>query len=477
MNLINALQTKDTVTTNGMVTNSTSLSACVDMFFNIGALRGKDVNTIQNLFVKAYAEDKLIATKLLFWSRDVRGGSGERQIFRDIIKYLATSRNKNVVAENIGLIPFFGRWDDLLVLIGTPLENDALSLIKEGLADSHTCPLVAKWMPRPNVKGGAKKVWAHTLRKFLGQTPKEYRKMLVEGSNTVEQAMCAKDWSRIEYSKIPSKAMSDYMKAFARNDKDRFTQYIESLEKGETKINAGAVYPYDIVKNMKNGNSRGADAQWNALPNYMEGNTERVLPVVDVSGSMGSAAGGNPSLTCMDIAVSLGLYISERNVGPFKDAFVTFSESPKVQVLKGTLTERHNQLRRADWGYNTNLQKVFEVVLKKAVDNSVSQEDMPSMIIILSDMQFDTGTGNSWNDTAQELIERKYSEAGYEVPKVVYWNLNSHGDSPVTFNKQGTALVSGFSPSLLTSLLSGGSITPETMMLKVVNSERYSRIV
>jgi hypothetical protein len=278
--------------------------------------------------------------------------------------------------------------------------------------------------------------------------------------------MCSNEWSAIEYSKVPSKAMSDLMKAFSKHDKERFGAYLTSLEKGETKINACAVYPYDIVKNMQTGNARGADAQWNALPNYMEGNEEKVIPLVDVSGSMQTPAGGNPAITCMNVAISLGLYISERNVGPFKDAFLTFSESPTLEVTKGSLSERYRQMRDSKWGGSTNLQKAFEALLDKAVKGNVPSSEMPTMMIILSDMEFNQAVGSgyrgapTWSDTAQEMIEKMYTAAGYRVPKIVYWNLQSRGDKnkPVKFDKNGTALVSGFSPALLTSLLAGKDI-------------------
>ena len=302
--LIDAIRTKDTTTANGMSSHSTSLNACVDMFFNVGAMRGKSkTNEVVNLFVKAYAEDKLLALKLAFWARDVRGGAGERQIFKDIASYLATSRNKASIKKNIALIPEFGRWDDLLVFIGTELESVALDVIKKGFDNDNTRGLVAKWMPRPTGKNPINRRDANIIRKHLGLSPKAYRKLLVEHSNTVEQAMCAKNWGAIEYSKIPSKAMSDYNKAFQKNDGDRFNAYLALLENGETKINASAIYPYDVLKNLKQGNSRGADAQWAALPNFMEGNTERVLPLVDVSSSMTCSAGDSRTLTCMDIAI------------------------------------------------------------------------------------------------------------------------------------------------------------------------------
>ena len=474
MKLVDALQTKNTLTENGMVTNSSSLNDCVNLFFQIGAMRGQDKNRVINTFVKAYEEDALTAMKILFWVRDVRGGAGERQIFKDIVNYLASSRTESM-RKNLNLISEFGRWDDLLSLVGTPLENDALSLISDALKNGDG--LAAKWMPRPNVNNREKKRQAGALRKFLKLTPGAYRKMLAELSKTVEQLMCANEFGKINYSHVPSKAMSDYMRAFGRNDGLRFTSYLESVQKGDVKINAGAVYPYDIVKNLKYGSSNGADAQWNALPNYLTDNNERFLPVVDVSGSMECPAGNNATVTCMDVAISLGLYISERNEGAFKDSFITFSNSPTLQVLKGTLSQRYSQLSNAQWDMSTNVEKVFTVILNSAVSNNVPESEMPTMIIILSDMEFNQGTKGNWNKSAQEIFESKYAEAGYKMPKIVYWNIQSRNNNfPVQFNKEGVALVSGFSPSLLTSVLSGKDLTPYSMMMDVINSERYSLI-
>jgi hypothetical protein len=336
-------------------------------------------------------------------------------------------------------------------------------------------------MPRPNVKDATKKRVVKALRDRLNLSPKEYRKMLVELTNVVETAMCSGDWSSIEYGKIPSKAMADYMKTFGKHDTERFVAYLKSVEKGEAKINAGAVYPYNVVNAMRNGNAQAANVQWNALPNYLEGNAERLLPVVDVSGSMTCPASGKGTVTCLDVAVSLGLYISERNEGAFKDAFVTFSSNPELQYLKGTLSERYNQLSRSTWQMTTNVEAVFKLILDKAMASKVPQEQMPTMITIFSDMQFNAATRSGWNTstpewnpTAQSMIETMYASAGYEMPKLVYWNLNArNGDSPVQFDKQGTALVSGFSPALLKALLAGTTMTPESMMYDVIGADRY----
>lgn len=482
--LLAAMQTENSLTENGMTTNSSSLNDCVNLFFQIGAMRGKDKQVLINTFVKAYNENALTAMRLLFWARDVRGGSGERQIFRDIVQYLANTQTKSL-SKNLSLFSEYGRWDDLLVLIGTKLENEALGVIKKGLEDKNG--LCAKWLPRPNVGNREKKRQASAIRKYLGLTPKEYRKTLSELSNTVEQLMCSKNWNAIEYAKLPSKAMSDYMKAFSKNDLERFQAYLEAVKSGDAKINAGAVYPYDITKNMKHGSSDGANVQWNALPNYMTGNTERLLPVVDVSGSMDCSAGGSQSVTCMDVSISLGLYISERNVGQFKDAFVTFSSDPQLQILSGSLSERYNQLASAEWGMSTNIQAVFELILNQGKKHNVPESEMPTMILILSDMEFNSATNSNngwgesrkhnWGPTAQKMIESMYSDAGYTMPKIVYWNLNARNNNfPVQFDESGTALVSGFSPALLTNLLSGKDLSPVSMMNQVVNSARYEAV-
>ena len=475
MKFVDALRQEDQVTENGMATNSTSLNACVDLFFNSGAMRGQDKQRLIATFSKAFNEDPKRAMKLLFWARDVRGGAGERQVFRDIIKYLAEEHDLTLKA-NLEFVSEFGRWDDLLELIGTRLEKDAMTLISDALiAENGLC---AKWMPR---KGMA----AVKLRNFMGMTPKEYRKSLVGLTNVVETKMCAKEWDSIEFGKLPSVASARYQKAFGKNAYESYSAYIASLVKGEAKINAGAVYPYDITKSLTRGNATVANEQWKALPNYMEGANDMILPVVDVSGSMSTSAGGSKSVTCMDVAVSLGLYISERNEGPFKDAFITFSDNPKLQVLSGSLKDRYAQMSNSEWGMSTNLEATFKLILDQATRHNLSQDEMPNKILILSDMEFNAATGgggwrnteSSWNPTAQQMIEKMYDVAGYTMPQIVYWNIQSrNGGVPVAFDTQGTALVSGFSPAIMTSLLGGDIQSPQQIMDKTIMSDRYTKI-
>lgn len=463
MNFIEALQSEDTLTENGMVTNSSTLNECVNLFFTIGAMRGQDKERLLSTFSKAFNENPLTALKILFWVRDVRGGAGERQIFRDILKYLVEN-HPNVVKQNIRAIPHFGRWDDLSVLFGTKLEADATKMFVDGLIVENG--LCAKWIPRKGVIFNA-------IRKALKTTPKNLRNLLVGISNTVEQKMCANQWTNIEYEKTPSLAMGRYTKAFAKHDITGFTEYLEKLKKGEMKVNAGAIYPYNVVQTMNQGSWELANEQWKSLPNFMEGTTERILPVVDVSGSMGSVVSG--SITCLDVAISLGLYISERNEGVFKDSFITFSEKPQLQVLSGSLKERYNQMSQADWGMNTNLNLVFNLILNQALKHNVLPEDMPSKILIMSDMEFDRATRQS--DSAIQMIRRQYEESGYTLPQIIFWNIQSRSKNfPVRHNESGTALISGLSPSIVKSVLGGKEMTPVSIMNETINSERYSII-
>lgn len=479
MKMVDALRQNDVQTENGMATNSSSLDSVVDLFYNIGAMRGQDKERLISNFSLAFNQDPNRAMKILFWARDVRGGAGERQIFRGIMTYLADAHT-DALRKNLHLVPEFGRWDDLLVLEGTKLQQDAFDLIQKALLEDGS-GLCAKWMPR-------KGVTAAKLRNHMGLSPKLYRKLLVGLTDVVEQLMCAKRWQDIDFSKLPSVASARYQKAFWKNAKESYETYIGKLQSGEAKINAGAVYPYDVTKSLKSGNKEVAIEQWKALPNYMEGADEMILPMVDVSGSMGSAAGNNPNITCMDVAISLGLYISERNEGPFKDAFLTFSAKPELQVLNGSLSDRFIQLRRSKWGMNTNIEAAFKQVLDQAVKHGVAADQMPDKILILSDMQFDQATRSGggwyrnedvsdWNPTAQQMIEKMYADAGYKAPKIVYWNIQSrNGDVPVAFDKMGTALISGFSPAIMTSVLGADEFTPVAIMDKTIMSERYSQV-
>lgn len=457
---INATQTQ---TTNGMPAYTSSLDNVVDLFYTVGASRGKD---ILPAFSKAFHSDRELAIRVALWARDVRGGAGERQLFKDMLSYVVQS-DVALAKRMMAKIPFLGRWDDILVLFNTPLERDALRMIVAALKNKDA--LCAKWMPR---KGKD----ANKLRAYMKITPKEYRQTLSGLSVIVEHQLCAKEFDLIDFNAVPSVAAARYQKTFSRHQEERYAEYRSLLEAGDSsvKINAGAVTPVDIIKSLKMGDARVAQQQWKALPDYIGDSTENILPLVDVSDSMDCSAGGNKSITCMEVAISLGLYISERTKGAFKDMFVTFSEKPQLCTVKGELSDRYTQMARADWGGNTNFQAVFTLILNAAKTHTVPASEMPTKILILSDMQFDEADRTYSSSNASQLVKQMYADAGYEAPALIFWNLNASNGVPTTFNAVGTALVSGYSPAIMTSVLSCQHITPYDMMMEAISKERYS---
>lgn len=450
-------------TDNGMKTYASSLNSLVDLFYQIGSSRGKDVTA---LFERAYAEDRQLALRIAFWARDVRGGAGERGIFRSIIKHLEKLHPEEL-EQVIRLTPEYGRWDDILVVETEAASRIVAREVKNALLNKQD-GLCAKWMPRKGMN-------AVSLRNFMGMSPKQYRKTLVSLTKVVEQAMCSGKWEDINYSHVPSVAAARYQQAFGKHDPVGYSVYKEALKNNTAKVNASAVYPYDVIKSLTHGGSvEVANAQWDSLPNYV--GDHKILPMVDVSGSMSCSAGGNPNLRCIDVSLSLGLYLSDKNTGAFKDMFLTFSGNSKIEVLKGDLSSKLAQLHRAEWGMNTNLNKAFEEVLRVAVEGRVLQADMPEYILILSDMEFDRCVQN--DDSAFQMIRRKYEAAGYSVPNIIFWNLNARaGNTPVRYDQKGAALVSGFSPAIMTSILKAEEINPINIMLTTINSERYENIL
>ena len=472
---VNAVINQEARTENGMKARKSSADAVVDLFYNIGASRGKDAIPA---FVAAFVQDRELALRVAAWARDIRGGAGERELFRSILRYLE-KHDVEAAKALMAKVPELGRWDDIFVFHTDVMKSAAYTMLGDALRDKNG--LAAKWTPR---KGKI----AQEIRTFFGMSPKFYRKSLVEMTKVVETQMCAKDWDNINFSHVPSVAASRYKKAFNRNT-PAYAAYVAELRKpvdersADVKVNAAAVFPYDVLKGRLSSYGQSFDkteldlieAQWDALPNYV--GDANVLPLVDVSGSMCCRAGGHQAksdLTCLDVAVSLGLYLADKNTGKFKDTFLTFSSSPELMHLKGNINQKMDQMVKSHWEMGTNLHAAFEKILETAVKGQVTQAEMPEVLLILSDMQFNNCV--RYDDSAIEMIERKYREAGYEMPKVVFWNLNAaYGNTPVAFDKSGAALVSGFSPAIVKPLLSGDldGFTPESVMLKTIMDDRY----
>jgi hypothetical protein len=453
-----------TLTENGSPTLKSSLDKNVDLFFTIGALRGQKDRLIQK-FEASFSQNPEIATRIALWARDVREGAGERQTFRDILLFIE-EKNPEFLGRILPKVSELGRWDDLLVLKTKEAREIAFGLVRDALQAGNG--LCAKWMPR---KGKD----ALELREFLGFTPKRYRKTLVSLTEVVEQKMCAKDWTDINYQHVPSIASSRYQKAFRRNDGERYNEFLTKVEKGEAKINASAIFPYDVLKYYNVGDDRTIQVQWDALPNFV--NTDKaILPMIDVSGSMMTAAGSSGSTTCMDVSISLGLYLSEKNEGPFKNIALTFAERPELLSFEGIdrIVQKKDHLLRHGVGYSTNLDAAFKRVLDFALVNKVPADDMPKYILVLSDMEFNGGYGYGNKTTSQRVLDA-YAKAGYEAPNIIWWNIQSRGDNvPVKFNEEKMALVSGFSPSIVKSVLAAERVDPVSIMMATIENDRYN---
>ena len=467
-----------TTTENGAVTFSGSGNANLNFFSGVASMRGKKDQVIA-LFVSAFLEDQDLAIRNWLWLRDIRGGAGERESFRIIALWLEEN-HPDIILNNFDKFVELGRFDDLLIFHTSDMIKSACFFIAEHMKEANK--LAFKWMPRrparkrpgPNVK---------FLREIFGKifqgkafTKSEWTKFLSANSVTVEQKMSAGKWEEINFAHVPSVAAMRYRKAFTRRQPERYSAYIESIAKGETTINASTLFPHQLINNLHRNNSHKIDrdqiiGQWNALPDYVQ-NDKSFLPMIDVSGSMGQRI-NNSINSAKDAAVGIGLYLSERNKSAFKDVFLTFSGDPQLVQTRGNLYEKLTQTIRSEWGFNTNISRAFQKIVKHAVDFNVSKDDMPEYLIVLSDMQFDPSqSGNK--ETAFEEASRMFAEKGYDLPKVVFWNLASRGDNPVTHGTNNVIMVSGFSPSIMTSILADvDQFTPFNMMVNTICTERY----
>jgi hypothetical protein len=454
-------KTNKTLTENGALTYKSSNSKVLDLFSMGGALRKRDVTEIEKFISQALAEDFSLGTKCLFYLRDCRGGQGERRTFREGLKILS-NHYPTETAKLLKLIAYYGRYDDLFYLDNVDISE----YLKEEMKKDDS--LIWKWMPSENA-GTKSKELAKKVRKYLGLSSKSYRKLLSskrKALKLVETDMSSDKWNTINYERVPAKASMIYKKAFKRHSKEKYEAYLKAVEKGEKKINAKTLFPYEIVRDAEKQNDKTLDLLWKNLPDYTNGN-EKGLVVADVSGSMQ----GLP----MHISVSLALYFAERNKGIFKDKFITFSGKPELQEVKGnTLNQKILNLEKAHWEMNTNLQAVFDLILDTAVKHSLKETDMPGTIYIVSDMEFDAATSSN-KKTNFKIIKQKYSEAGYQMPQLVFWQVDSRQNNvPVKEDEQGVILVSGSSPSTFKMVMQ--KTTPYKFMLSVLNSERYKKI-
>lgn len=463
-----------TRTENDAVTHAGTFSKVLDFFYHAPTRQGQDNLP---LFLEAYAENPNLAIKALFYLRDVRGGKGQRKTFRDIIFWLAKKYGKTF-DQLASYVPEYGRWDDLTQLVGFKVVQKIVKgvLMDDMEADGESgVSLLAKWMPSENASSQETRQLALRWAEVLEMSPKEYRKTLSSlraRIGIVESKMSAQEWDEIEYARTPSRAAKIYKDAFLRHDETRYNKFLESVLKGESKINASTLYPHELSMTVRHGKyDKTIEAQWQNLPNFFGEEDRRVIVVVDTSGSMFTPISGRTE--AIDVSVGLGIYCAERNQGAFQNYVLTFnSDSHLVKITGKTLKERVDRVAKLPWGGSTNLMSAFKSILDMAVKNSVPQEDMPTDILIISDMEFNS-VGD--RDTNLERAKKMYFNAGYEVPRVTFWNVNSRSNQvPATQDEDQVLLASGFSAETIGKVLSSKATSPLDLMLETLNSERYA---
>lgn len=491
--LKNELSNTKQLTENGAVGYMTTGKELLDLNFKTSSLRNKSEDEIFKLFLRAFHEDKLLAIKWLFFMRDAREGMGERRSFRIILNGLG-HQHPTIAKELISLVPEYGRWDDLYSLMDGDLTEYIVDFIYQQLQEDcgnylnkKPISLLAKWLPKESTKK-YKKVYNILLKKF-GMTPKKYRRIvsdLRKYLDVVEVKMSANEWNKVNYNTIPSKANLLYKDAFLRHDKERRNEYLNDLKNGNNnaKINAKVLMPHEIVHRYMDKYEWGdiddfdesLEQLWKALPNYV--NSEGFSMFVrDGSYSMTTKI-GNTNITCLDISTALAIYFSEHCKGEYKDNFITFSSKPKVIDLSNcsSLREKIEKCHAEDDCSNTDIYKVFKLILDTAVNNKYTQEQLPKNIVVVSDMEFDDATTTRDHKTLFETIQVEYLLHGYDLPRLVFWNVCSRtGTIPLKTNKNGVCLVSGFNPTIMDMVLSG-ELDPYKCLVNKLNSSRYDAV-
>ncbi len=481
--------TNYTTTENGAVTHKSTLNSCLDLFAMGAALRDREENDLILMFDNAFKEDPLTAMRLAFWIRDIRGGQGERRWFRVVMKHMAKT-NPNVISKNLGLIPEFGRWDDLYTFVGTPLEKNAMEFMhKQFLLDMQcdTPSLLGKWLKSENTSSAESVALARRTRKYFKLSSRNYRKSLSklrEKINIVETLMSQNRWDEIEFDKLPSKAGFIYKNAFARRDVvgERYKNFISS----DATVNAGTLYPYEVVQSAIRCEDEiermTLNKYWDNIADVFDGKTINAIAVVDTSGSMW----GTP----INVAISLGLYLAERGGGPFANHYISFSSEPQLIKTEGVdFVDKVQRIYDTNIVSNTNIEATFDLILKNAVGSQCSQEDLPQNIVIISDMEFDyaahddsysydgeafTGFYKDNADTLLEEVAKKFNAFGYKMPHLIFWNVSSRQNNIPAIGQGNISYVSGFSPSIFSSIITGK--TGHDLMMEVVNSKRYSKV-
>ncbi len=500
--LLNGMKnaTNYTYTENGALTHKSTMSDLLDLFAMGAAYRTRSDADCIVLFGKAYDEDPVHALKCLFYLRDVRGGQGERRFFRVVTHWLANHQTE-AMRRNLEFVPEFGRWDDLYEFVGTKLEEDAFELMRKQLMLDVQCKtpsLLAKWLKSENTSSAKSRDLANKTRQAFHMNHKEYRKtlsVLRERIKVLERLMSENRWEEIEFDKIPSKAGLVYRNAFARRDMIK-AKYEHFMKDEKTTVNAGTLYPYEVVakaynltrnsysysyyshkfefEDDPNSTERAAiNKYWDNLTDYFNGCSLDALCMIDTSGSMWGSEASAP----INVAISIGLYAAERARGPFAGHYISFSSRPQLIETAGVdFVDKVRRIYSTNLCDNTNIEAAFDMVLNTAIRNHCTQDDLPKSIIVVSDMEFDAQRGyyGSRNGTLMENIERKWNQAGYKMPNLVYWNVQARQNNIPMTVKNGVSYVSGFSPVIFEQVMKGK--TAFDLMLDKLDSERYACI-
>lgn len=513
--LKDTLNDRKSVTENGAVGYASAGSELLTMNFMLSSLRNETEQEIARRYAKVYFENPKLAVAFLFFAGDVRGGCGERRTFRTCFDWIVRD-DPALAARLAGLIPEYSRWDNLVRLVDSAISETVVRIVrKQLLADAAALKcngrvsLLAKWMPSERTSSKATRRLAKEWISRIGWSPRDYRKTisaLRAKISVVETFMSSDRFSEIDYGAVPSRANLKYAKAFVRHDKERREKYLEDLKKGKAKINASeAVFPHEIVSRLRRNTDfreyNGAwdsaldgsvdatlESMWNALPNKVGESDGGTICVVDSSASMDTRAGYNSRVTCWEVALSLGIYTSERLHGQFHDKFITFSKQPRFIDMANckTLRQKVTLAEATRIVENTDIEAVFDLILRTAVDHGMKQKDLPGTVLVLSDMEFDAATTYGFMSppkreaklkTLFETIADKYREAGYWMPRMVFWNISSRTDTvPVRSNENGVALVSGFSTNIMDMVMSS-EIDPYKVLVKTITSKRYQPVI
>ena len=477
-------------TANGADAKVATGSALLDMFGRAGAMRGADAMDKQIMISQAFKENADLAVKLLFYTRDVREGYGERDTFNTMLRWLAFE-SKESVEKNLWAILEFGRASDLYALVGTPAEDamwefmrNQFELDYKNMQAGKSISLLAKWMASPNSRTVKKKQLGKLTAKALGYSYKNMRELKQKISamrkylDLPEVKMAAGKWSEIEYSTCASKALLYHKNAFARHDEQRWQEYLESVNKGEEKMNTGTLTPCDIVGKYNNLHEvdKALETMWDNLEDVNKGN---VLVMADTSGSM---FWGHYGMRPIDVSVAMAIYFAKHNKGDLKNTFMTFESDPHfIEIKEASLFDTIQAVKKVEWGNSTNLEKAFDKLLETCIKGEVSQEEMPEAILVVSDMQINDASSQCEGDGRMTFFDRmskRYEKVGYKMPQLVFWNVNAQRATfHASKNDAGASLVSGFSVNVFKQVIECIGSTPYELMMSILESERYKDIV